>query len=270
MSDWAASGRVKVERAKEHIRDLEAEISAFLETNPYETFPDEDRETGDFLVRLRVHAEPPLRWGAVAGDALHNLRSALDILWRHVMGAVDSDRKTAFPVYPSAEKFEAERSRVVKSRRKTAMDILHAIKPYKGGNDALWALHELDNIDKHRILIPVGSAVGSFKTTFTLGILKAMFPDRWAALEAAFPEITLSVLASEVMIPGFGAYPLKDGAILYRARAAGLSHMDMNPQFTFTIAFGEGEVIQGYPLIPTLEQYAQLVDDIVNQFSRLL
>ncbi len=29
------------------------------------------------------------------------------------------------------------------------------LKPYKGGNDLLWGIHELDNIDKHRSLFTV-------------------------------------------------------------------------------------------------------------------
>ena len=29
------------------------------------------------------------------------------------------------------------------------------VKAYKGGNDDLWALHELNILDKHRLLLPV-------------------------------------------------------------------------------------------------------------------
>ena len=42
--------------------------------------------------------------------------------------------------------------------RKDAVDAIDAIKPYKGGNDTLWRLHGLNNIDKHRLLITVGLA----------------------------------------------------------------------------------------------------------------
>jgi len=35
------------------------------------------------------------------------------------------------------------------------------LKPYKGGTDALWWLHSLNNIDKHRMLVAAaGSATG--------------------------------------------------------------------------------------------------------------
>jgi hypothetical protein len=34
-----------------------------------------------------------------------------------------------------------------------AVKLIEATKPYKGGYDNLWILHELNNIDKHRLLI---------------------------------------------------------------------------------------------------------------------
>ena len=37
-----------------------------------------------------------------------------------------------------------------------AIKHLDSLKPYKGGNEALWRVHELDNIDKHRTLFTIG------------------------------------------------------------------------------------------------------------------
>jgi hypothetical protein len=44
------------------------------------------------------------------------------------------------------------------SRRPTSQA---ALKPYKGGNDQLWALYRLNNIEKHRLLLTVGSQAAS-------------------------------------------------------------------------------------------------------------
>src|SRR5438132_5583994 len=38
---------------------------------------------------------------------------------------------------------------------------IDALRPYKGGNDVLWQLHELNNVDKHRLILTVGSALRS-------------------------------------------------------------------------------------------------------------
>ncbi len=36
---------------------------------------------------------------------------------------------------------------------------MDALKPYRGGNDALWLLSQLDNASKHRLLLSVGKIV---------------------------------------------------------------------------------------------------------------
>ena len=39
--------------------------------------------------------------------------------------------------------------------RQSAKLAIDAARPYKGGNQALWSIHELNNIDKHRSLFTV-------------------------------------------------------------------------------------------------------------------
>jgi hypothetical protein len=60
-----------------------------------------------------------------------------------------------------------------------------------------------------------------------------------------------------------------DGAELFRVLAAARSQADMNPEFGFEIAFGEPEVIEGEPLFPTLPQYVQLIQGILEPFRPL-
>src|SRR5690606_22121211 len=97
------------------------------------------------------------------GDALHNLRSALDVMWfaiRHPGGPDWSDRKTQFPICEGANSFVKALEGIEKTFPKPAVDILNNVKPYKGGNDGLWLLSRLNNIDKHNTLIPVYSSIG--------------------------------------------------------------------------------------------------------------
>ena len=65
-------------------------------------------------------------------------------------------------------------------------------------------------------------------------------------------------------------FPLKDGAEVFRVAAAARgSDMDMNPQFIFEVAFGEGEVVKGKPLIETLHELAQFVESFITLFPPL-
>jgi hypothetical protein len=68
MTDWASSGGVKVERAKEQIRNLAVEIDAFGKRRPSEIVPEKDAE-GWTVYRVRVVEYPDPRWGVIAGAA---------------------------------------------------------------------------------------------------------------------------------------------------------------------------------------------------------
>jgi hypothetical protein len=45
--------------------------------------------------------------------------------------------------------------------------------------------------------------------------------------------------------------------------------MEMNTQFAFEVAFGEGEVVQGEPVFPTLSQLGQFIEGFVELFPPL-
>ena len=40
--------------------------------------------------------------------------------------------------------------------------LLCGFQPYKGGNDLLWALNEVANTDKHRMVIPIGQGLARY------------------------------------------------------------------------------------------------------------
>lgn len=47
----------------------------------------------------------------------------------------------------------------MKGMRADAKKAIDDLKPYRGGNAALWQLHELNNIDKHKFLLTGGADV---------------------------------------------------------------------------------------------------------------
>lgn len=193
-----------------------------------------------------VRGGAPIRWSAIASDAVHNLRSSLDILWRQVMAPNEGDRirkkSSYFPICKSAHKFEARFGRVVKGRRKAAIDLLRAAKPYKGGNDALWALDAIDCRNKHEILTLIAA---TYKT------LNIMLP----------PDVAINghTGVSIRCEPATGFPALEDGAIL-------IAEVHMEYQLTPDVAFGKGEILEGEPVVETLHEFAQLVDGIADAF----
>ncbi len=259
--------RVKVERAKEHIRDLEASVQEFRRIEPYKVVAYDEPDTGDLVFKVEVSAQPPLRWGAIAGDVIHNLRASLDVLvWQLVLvNERKPDRmRTGFPISESAHEFKSKGLRKVKGVPDEAVHLIKAAKPYKGGNDALWRLHHLDIRDKHRLLIPVGD--GTY-TNLILDFARIFDnnPDVPPELIPS-PDVSMPI----ALKPADRLYPLKDGAELFRVPVDGREmHMNMNPKFTFEIAFGEDEIIQGEPLIPALHELVQFVEGFVEPFRLL-
>ena len=62
----------KIERANNHIRDLESRIEDFRKTVPYGVHCEKDSQTGESVYRLRICQPIPVAIPLIAGDAAHN------------------------------------------------------------------------------------------------------------------------------------------------------------------------------------------------------
>jgi len=151
--------RLKLERANKHIVNLDDRIAALpdsdiatVEINPLggnEVIKHDITDT-DALVDIAL----------IAGDAIHNLKCALDYAWletvtKIIPSAVSKFAK--FPIYPTSHALEAalrEKKIEIFSPNLFRL-ILRDIQPYDEGNFAIWPIHRLDIRDKHRLLIPI-------------------------------------------------------------------------------------------------------------------
>jgi len=157
--------KTKIERALVHIGELKSECSRFVESSPYLVQVRRAPLTRRPIYYVASVQHTPHQIALIAGDVLQNLRSALDHLaYQLVVVGKNSPGPFShvyFPIADNAEKYLAERNRKVAGMREYAIAAIDAVKPYQGGNDLLWRLHRLNNIDKHRLLIAVGSAYRS-------------------------------------------------------------------------------------------------------------
>jgi hypothetical protein len=238
--------RAKVERAEQHIHNLDVTVRAFLDSNPYLTARQTHPERPDFMVYWLSGARPiPTLISLIAGDALANLRSALDHLAYHlalVNGTTDEKvlKATYFPISDDATKYVTEAPGKVKGMSQAAKEAIDACRPYKGGNDALWRLHRLNNIDKHRLLVTVCTLFESVSS----GHAHYLSPTHncWQPLKAGD---VLTFLPTEIV-------------------------KDEDLQFVFQIAFNELEIVECKPVLETLQQMADLVGHVVDSFKPLL
>ena len=257
MNQGLLSGvRVKIDRAKQHFKDLEAEISAFLSSHPYTLVVQLEATSGEHVYRVSVNAEIPTHWGATIGDITHNLRSALDhlavaLVIQNGKSSKTAIRETYFPIGASKETFSTGK---IKRAAPKAIRLIERLKPYKGGTDLFYRLHQFDILDKHYLLVPVGAA----HTQVGMTLRMPGFDD---GEEIAFPPIFFA--------PQNRQFPLKHGAQVFRYRAGdGPTPKDGDVQCAFTISFGDGQVFDGEPVIPSLKQLVDFTERAIDIFAR--
>jgi hypothetical protein len=157
--------KLKVQRANRHIDELQSELAAFANGGFYAIRVDPH----DGRQRITVATIKPLpeRLPLIIGDAVHNLRAALDHLATAASRVAGGKGKDLF--FP----FHKERKNLVSDHSKldpieSALPgskrlITDNIQPCEDGNGRdLYALHSLDKIDKHNdlLLTATGALVG--------------------------------------------------------------------------------------------------------------
>lgn len=172
--------QVKLKRAKQHLTQLDRERRAYERRHPYEVLGRFKRQENKrvWLGCLHVTEQPDGdRLAVLAGDAVHNMRSALD----HMMIALGKPSDTSFPiltedlsldqrVYPCTRPCCDPRARwrhTIDGVPKAAITIIESAQPYHNGPDAkinaLALLSCFDNADKHRKLLRPKVGFGNVK-----------------------------------------------------------------------------------------------------------
>jgi hypothetical protein len=264
MPNATADGvHLKFQRAQEHVTELQRRVREFLDSGPFAVYEEEEPATGDLVTRVRVLCQPPVDLSAVIGDIVHSARTALDHLaWQLVLssGSQPTDR-TQFPIARSRDAFPSYAKACLKGVSKEAFRAIEQLKPYQGGDDRFWLLHRLDIEDKHHLLVPVGAAHRNI-------LLEWSFLGNEHIPPMKAPPYALNPLDHQ--------YPLHDGAEVFRVkRGARESESDQEQfriehRFTFEVAFGDGVLIAGEPVMPTLPTLVEEIRQAVEPVLRML
>lgn len=176
---------LKLNRAGGSIEQLDSEIRSFSETHRYQIVYEVDEERQETVVRARFKNELPEEFDVLAGEILFSLRSALDQLVCAIAakeGQVEF-KEFYFPFANSKKVFESkDTTKKVAKLSETARNTLLGYAAYPEGNKFLWAINQLNLIDKHRELIAVGAVARNVTITggvFNSGIILGDNPG-WA------------------------------------------------------------------------------------------
>jgi hypothetical protein len=154
--------RLKIERAEKHISDMDSLLESFIHSNFYDLSIQRDDETGHNFLHPTINFGPPAeQYALIIGDALHNLRSALDLAYYEsviLCGGVPT-KWTRFPIADTRELLISTRLKPALEKKQITpliyFMILEVIKSYQAGNPSLWTLDDWNITDKHQLLIPV-------------------------------------------------------------------------------------------------------------------
>ena len=93
------SAKLKVERAYQHILEVERWVADLIDLNPHSIGIHTDPETGNVQIIGRPCRFPERALPILVGDAVHNLRAALDHVVAEILRPFGIDPETsAFPI----------------------------------------------------------------------------------------------------------------------------------------------------------------------------
>jgi hypothetical protein len=164
----------KLKRADENIVNLQSEITGFFEKSKYPVFPKINSKEHDEAVKYFSKLPVPIRFGVLAGEIVHHLRSCLDhVIWQlsdDVTRNSKEGRFLEFPILdtrPTAEnKFSRYGRKIQGVKHVSVLKLIEELQPYNRTHphaDMLWFIHEMDVFDKHRELVimhPTGYMIG--------------------------------------------------------------------------------------------------------------
>jgi hypothetical protein len=257
--------QAKVERAEQHIFDLREVRDEWAEAQRGKVTFEDHPHTKDRTYRITDAVPVPDSAALITGDAIHNLRSALDHLAHRLVcigkGSVGPFPHVYFPIAKTVRAYQAEAGARIRGMTPQAISAINAIEPYGGGaGEVLSQLHALDVIDKHRLLITLGSC----------NYRHSMAPSLVASIKRNFLGTGLEELTPEQDARAFqmasieSKFPLERGDTLCIVPKAEVSaHM----HFPFDIAFGDPPGVRGWSIVETLVAIKQRVWQIVRDFS---
>lgn len=258
---------LKVKRAKEHVADLDRQIRTFLDTNPYKVGTKRNPHTRQLVYHVTSVETTPDCLSLLAGDAIQNLMSALDHLAYQLVCSDTRDKppkpeRIYFPIRNSADEYEDRKRGKMEGASDETFKAIDTLKPYKGGNDLLWVLFRLNNIEKHRLLITVGSM---FQSVDLGAYMAAMMQKSFDADPSGpFYGKTVPVL-SAFYKPADKLFPLKAGDELFIDGPD--AEVNDKMQFRFNVALAEPEITEAESLLETVHQQTALVEGIVTALT---
>ena len=163
---------------------ISAKLQSFVDSKPYRFWSEPDLKRGGTLYKLKMIKKVPTEIAVPISNCLHQTRSSLDHLAvaLAVRNKVENTRYVMFPINKSKVTFME--NGIEKIKKLSAVDIekIKSLKPYKGGDNLLYALNELNNVDKHNQPLLLNGYTASVSIANGFGSIETK-QDAWGHLD---------------------------------------------------------------------------------------
>ncbi len=250
LSQIMKGPRLKVERANYHINTLIRDC-AVMPAHLYEVSNGQTEHlhpiTKQYRFALTYRPKQPIpeHYGAIMGDAVNNLREALDYWIRGATMCVGPRRKLHFPFAASWEALKTSKNygQVERTFPDAAKFISEQIKPCRDTNLHLWAAASLCNDNKHDDFLPVTSAT------------------EWGG------NVTLRAGNISMQLPTF---VFDANRPLNAVGSDGPMSIENEFKVSATITFPKGAIFENEPVIPTLLHMSQVVSQTLDMLEEFI
>lgn len=304
MADRLDDIRAKIERAREQISALDADVRQFLEDGPYVIRAAYDEKSGEDLYRAQVVRVPPPRISVVVGEIVHDLRSALDHLAWQLTRADKRTNYTGFPIFSSpwgpGEKSEAQFLAHVDGMSEEVVAVIRGLQPSQPGaplnkDHSLLRLHRMNIEDKHHLLNVIGGAAAQRRMTVGggggAGLVSVPWPWSWGMPsidvfggvlggQAVAPDyerpdrLKVYIPAADRVVrligPPMPPHAFDDGTVLTRVLRTPQTDVKVEAEFTFSLVFSQSGPGNGAPVVSTLLMLADAAEETVGRLAGYL
>lgn len=166
VEDISEGASMKLDRASQHIMECQTLIGEFLSKQPYRLVRRRNPQTNEISIAVKQEIAQPWVLSLMIGDAIHNIRSALDLTMFNIISQKTNNpgilRAVQFPFSWRKESLgNTIESRRAKLAGRNVVAEIHRLKPYNGGDQTLYDIHELDVTDKHKQILAVGEVAST-------------------------------------------------------------------------------------------------------------
>lgn len=262
-NDLFKSARLKIDRASEHIADVNKVLA---EERPFRYILETDAKTGRRSTYAERNEAVIDRLALRSSDAVQNLRDAIDHAYTAVVAPFAAspreERAVQFPFSETAARLkEAAHNRLAHKVSPEFRDAILDLKPHgeAGGNNLLYFMSALNNPGKHATLIPIGYFV-----EMRVGeVRKRVIPD---FLPGMSDDSTIGFGQNRIDASWSGQRFSLDDWVMNRVPANGILKQEVDIPVDVTF---EGRANGGLMLtVPTLYQFVDVTKAVVGTISR--